>query len=265
MKNDIFDITWVAEDKGNKLKISFRLENNDCIANFDVNGETDVFNEGRMCFIEGIQSYLLAYEFVKGEYCIKGTVVDSLTFVPSNVNFPGNIALSEDARLYLYIESEKRNIEFKKHVKKMIKLSEIARVEIGKKLTPVQGGLAMYIRDWNFDRNIRVNHCMVDNEHAVFIGISKENIDFFTDCDDNSGRYCASENIAVLTNIQHRFDKPWIQYELREQIEKILKEKGQQVLTLEQVKNLVLDDEKYQMRKFRFEGLDGTGEFELIM
>ena len=146
----------------------------------------------------------------------------------------------------------------------MTKLSEIARIEIGKKLVPIQGGLAMYIRDWDFDRNIRVNHCMVDNEHAVFIGISKNNLDFFTDCDDNSGRYCASENIAVLTNIENRFDKPYIQYELRDQIEKILQKTGQQVLTLEQVKNLVLDDEKYQMRKLRLEGPDGA-EIEFIM
>ena len=86
MKNDIFDITWIAEDEGNKLKISFRLENNNCSAHFDVNGQTEVYNVGRMCFIEGIESYLLAYEFIKDNYCIKGTVVDSFTFVPSNVN-----------------------------------------------------------------------------------------------------------------------------------------------------------------------------------
>lgn len=264
MKNDIFDITWFAEDEGNKLKISFRQENNHCVAYFDINGQTDKFNEGRMYFFEGVQSYFLGYEFATEEYIIRGTVVDSLTFVPTNINFPGNISLSEDARLYLYLESQNRNIEFKKYVKKMTKLSEIARIEIGKKLTPIQGGLAMYIRDWDFDRNIRVNHCMVDNEHAVFIGISKNNLDFFTDCDDNSGRYCASENIAVLTNIENRFDKPYIQYELRDQIEKILQKTGQQVLTLEQVKNLVLDDEKYQMRKLRLEGPDGA-EFEFIM
>ena len=242
------------------------MENNNCIAYFDVNGQTDVFNEGRMCFIEGIQSYLLAYEFVKDNYCIKGTVVDSFTFVPSNVNFPGNIALSEDARLYLYIEVEQRNIEFIKYVKKMTKLSEISRVEIGKKLVPVQGGLAMYIRGWDFDRNVRVNHCMVDHEDAIFFGISKENLDFFTGCDnDNLGCYCASENIAVLTNIEHRFNRPWIQNELREQIEKILQETGQHVLTLEQVKNLVLEDEKYQMRKIRLQNINGTEEFEFIM
>jgi hypothetical protein len=51
-----------------KLKISFRQENNHCVAYFDINGQTDKFNEGRMYFFEGIQSYFWGYEFATEEY-----------------------------------------------------------------------------------------------------------------------------------------------------------------------------------------------------
>ena len=115
-------------------------------------------------------------------------------------------------------------------------------------LTPVQGGVAVYLRDDNFSNKNReyVNECMVDHEHAVFFGISKDNIDFFTYC--NSGRYCASDGIAVLTNIEYRFDKPWIQSDIKEQVEETLQKTGQQILTLEQVKDFVLNDDKYKTK-----------------
>ena len=256
MKNDIFDITWSAKHDGHLFKIYFREENKKIVAYFELDGEKDKFDEMlRMGFVEGIASYVLIFGFAKEDRLIEGVIFDSLTIVPSNVNYPGNIALSEDARL-MYNLPNGEKLEFKKHVKKMTKLSEIAHVQIGKKLTPVVQGLAMYIKDYNFDREVRVNECMVDNEHAVFFGISKDNINFFTDCDDNSGRYCAAENIAVLTNIESRFDKPYISFELQEQVKKLLNESNQQILTLEQVKNILLDDEKYKNRVLNIEGLN---------